>query len=151
MKELYKNIFTLFLSLIFISVFIRNNELIDSLTAKTFYFYFLSIVVFGITTISLFFIRKKIIISLNILDFVILLFYSYNFVRLLFTEFAAFDNDKFIIMTLLVCYYFIFKHLVSYRGKYNFSLLILLYVFLVVGLFQSFIGLFQVYNLLLCW
>lgn len=147
MKEIYKNIFALFLSLIFITVFIRNNELIDSLTAKTFYFYFLSIVVLGISTISLLLFRKKLSIPLNILDIVILLFYAYNFVRLLFTEFAAFDNDKFIIMTLLVCYYFLFKHLLSFRAKYNFPLIVLLSVFLVVGLLQSFIGLFQVYNL----
>ncbi|MCB0751285.1 MAG: O-antigen ligase family protein, partial [Ignavibacteriae bacterium] len=90
---------------------------------------------------------KKISISLNILDLVILLFYAYNSVRLLFTEFSAFDNDKFITLTLLICYYFIFKHLVSYQGKYIFPLIVLLCIFLVVGLLQSLIGLFQVYNL----
>ncbi|PIQ08105.1 MAG: hypothetical protein COW71_13520 [Ignavibacteriales bacterium CG18_big_fil_WC_8_21_14_2_50_31_20] len=147
MRKHYRNIFAVLLSFVFFTVFINKNDLVDSLTAKTFYFYFISIIVFTFVILKLFAEKRELTISLNKLDVLILVYYSYNFVRLIFTEYVPINNEKFINLTLLLGYYFIFKTIFKNGDIKNNTKIILLISFLSVGFGQCLIGLFQFYNI----
>ncbi len=148
MKKYTNFILVLLLCLIFGVVFIRNDELVNSFAAKMFYFYFISIIVFFAVSFNLIFLKKDIKISLNKLDFLILLYYGYNFIRLIFTEHVPIYNDKFIILTFLIGYYFLFKiFFINSKLDKNYIIVALIVSFCLASFLQSLIGLFQVHSL----
>ena len=147
MRKHYRNIFAVLLSFVFFTVFINKNDLVDSLTGKTLYFYFISTIVFAFVILKLLAEKRELTISLNKLDVLILVYYSYNFVRLIFTEYVPINNEKFINLTLLIGYYFLFKTLIRNKEEKNYSAIILISAFLFTGLSQALLGLFQYYNL----
>ena len=143
-NETAKIIIAIGYSLLFITPFIWNMDIMYSiLMAKTFYFYAVSALLFTTIIIYLIMIKHTAEIKLNLLDITIIVFLTYQFFRLLFTEYSSLDNDKFIIQLLLTVHYFILRTLFkNERAKF-----ILICLFLLAGLGQAVYGMLQLYNL----
>lgn len=149
MKSSYKYIFGVVLSLPFITVFITSRELYDGIiTAKMFYFYAVTVII--LFSVSIYLLTKKdaIRVSFNVIDLLILIYLSYNFLRLLTTKYSSLQDDYFISFILLTVLYFLWKYFLTFNNKEDFNkpTIILFTVFLVSGLLQAIYGLMQLYN-----
>ncbi len=143
------NILVIFLLALFYVSFIQSDQLINGIwTGKTFYFYGVCVIAFTLITFNLLFKREAIKLNFNILDISLIAFYLYSVIRLVFTEEVPTYNARIITFTLLLILYFIFK---KYFSNYNFNkvapALFIIIAFLLAGLFQACIGLFQAHNL----
>lgn len=136
------------ISFIFLTVFIRSNQVINNFIAKDFFFYFSSVFIFLSLTFFMLFQRENFKISINKLDIAIILYYMYSFIRLIFTKQSTFINNSFINLSIAMLFYFVFKGLFQkYHLKLNFPAFILLLVFCITGFLEAVIGLLQAHNL----
>jgi len=116
-----------------------------------FYFIFTASAIIIIISLGHLIKKGKLRLCFNTLDIIVLAFYLYTFIRLLFTKYARVDSIEFEIFTFLIILYFICKEFISInlgKGKLNVPVFILLSVFLIAGLIESLIGIFQLYNIL---
>ena len=111
MTNILKIIFGMIVSLVFITVFIRYNQVLNNFIAKNFFFYFSSVFIFLSIILAIIYNKNKLKLSINKLDIVVLLYYLYSFVRLIFTTNVPIINDNFTILTLIILFYFVFKFL----------------------------------------
>ncbi|MDD5607973.1 MAG: O-antigen ligase family protein [Ignavibacterium sp.] len=150
MKNSYKYIFGVLLSLPFVTVFVTSKELYNGIiTAKMFYFYAVTVLILFSVSIYLLIKKDSIRISFNVIDLLILIYLSYNFLRLLTTKYSSLQDDYFISFVLLTVLYFLWKYFLTFNNKadFNKSTTILITVFLVSGLLQAIYGLLQLYNI----
>lgn len=97
MKNSYKYIFGVLLSLPFVTVFVTSKELYNGIiTAKMFYFYAVTVLILFSVSIYLLIKKDSIRISFNVIDLLILIYLSYNFLRLLTTKYSSLQDDYFI-------------------------------------------------------
>lgn len=134
---------------LFGTAFTVSDELVDGVwTAKTFYFYGVCVITFGLVAINLLARKDLLKISFNVLDISLIAFYLYNLIRLFFTKEVPLYNARIIQFTFLLILYFIikkyFKHLSFDKISPAFFIIV---AFLVAGLYQACIGLFQAHNL----
>ncbi len=148
-SHLSLNILVIFLLPLFYVSFIQSDQLVNGIwTGKEFYFYFISVIVFLVGLIMLFFNKRELEFSFNMLDASLLAYYFYNIVRLVFTEHIPLYNTRIIQFTFLLLFYFIFKNYFKKLNSNNFApAYILIIAFLIAGFWQASIGLFQSHNL----
>jgi O-antigen ligase len=149
MNKLFNYLLTISICALFATAFIVSDELVDGVwTAKTFYFYSVCTVTFTIICLNLLLRKDSLNIEFNILDISLIIFYLYNVMRLVFTEEVPLYNARIITFTFLLVLYFVFKNYFK-----NFDLnritvpIFIIITFLIVGLAQACIGLFQAHNL----
>lgn len=150
MKNNYKYIFASLISLPFLTVFMTSGELYNGiLTAKMFYFYAVTALLLLSIAFYLVFKKKSIAITFSLLDILILIYLTYNFLRLLTTDYSTFQDEYFIWFVLLTVLYFLWKYFISFDGndKLNKPSIILFTVFLLSGLLQALYGIMQLYDI----
>ena len=148
MKKFIEIVIGIIISIVFMTVFIRSNQVINNFIAKNFFFYFSSVFIFLSLTIFILFQREKFIISINKLDIVIILYYTYSSIRLFFTKQNTFINNSFINISIAMLFYFVFKGFFQkYRLKLNSPAFLLLLFFCISGFLEAVIGLLQAHNL----
>lgn len=144
------------------TVYIFSENLVNGrYTAKTFYFYFVTLVIFSIVAIYFLFNKKTLKIQLSKLDLAILAFCFYGFVRMIFTPNLPFLNTRFLTHSMLLGLYFLWKYLftpVIPRSGFSqtkespelvqLNRKIFLLILLLVGMGQAIYGLLQLYNIL---
>ncbi len=138
-------------TLSFFTIFMYSDRLSEgSITGKTFYCFAAAVVVFISVSVYLLIRRKPLHIFLNHLDWLLILFYLYTFIRLLFTPHMAIDNHNFLGFTLLTGLYIIWKHLfINFKNEPEAKPeIMVLGVFLLVGLGHAVYGLLQLYQLM---
>jgi len=134
----------------FFTIFMYSSRLVEgSITAKTFYFLATGGGAFIALGIYLLLRKAPLRISLNSLDFLLILFYLIVLIRLLCTPYIYISNPQFIGLTFLMGLYFIWKHLLLVMQSHAQSqgLQWILAVFLLVGLANTVYGLLQLYQL----
>ncbi len=150
MKNSYKYIFGVLLSLPFVTVFVTSKELYNGIiTAKIFYFYAAAVLILFSVSIYLFIKKDSIKVSYNALDLLIIFYLVYNYLRLLTTKYSSSQDDYFISFILLTILYLLWKYFLTFNRKENFnkSTAILFTIFLISGLLQAIYGLLQLYNI----
>ena len=148
-SKILKSLTILSMCALFATAFINSDDLVNGIiTAKTFYFYGICVIILFLVVINLLIRNYSIKISFNILDISLVAFYLYNLVRLVFTVEVPFYNTRIIQFTLLILLYFIFKnYFKNFRLDKITNAFFILIAFLVAGLLQAIIGLFQAHNL----
>jgi len=151
-------IFSIILSLLFATAFIRTTKIYNGLQS-TWYFYFFAVasvilIIVFISLISFKSERREISrkVWLNLVDLFVILFLVYSFFRLLITENETLNNSQFLTLLYLTLLYFVWKlflenNLVK-QNKTILPVLILLFFFLLSGLIEAFLGLLQLYNII---
>lgn len=130
------------LSLLFFTALIFSKTMGEGLySSKMFYFYFVTSLIAIFSIFYLFTKRDEIRLNFNYLDFFILIYFLYSFIRLLFTEHIPVINNVFLIQALLVIIYFIIKYIL--KSNNNFYIKPLVYVFLISGFLHSLFGILQ--------
>ncbi len=149
-NQVLKYLITLALCALFANAFIVSDNLVDGVwTAKTFYFYGVSLIVFAFGVIKLLFNKLEYKLSLTSVDIALLLFYVYSVLRLLFTEYVPTYNARIIIFTFLIIYYFVFKAYIKAFTLQKFTPgFLLILSFLAAGFWQACLGNFQAQQLL---
>ena len=148
---IYKVYISILLSLLFATCFMWSEELMDGLlTAKTFYFYGISSLIFLSVGVYLLFLKKEPFeLKFNRLDIYVILFVFYCFIRILFTPYTSIDNTQFIILLFLTALSFIWKRIIilDENGNPGLTTKILITSFLLSGLLQALYGILQLYDL----
>jgi O-antigen ligase len=149
LKNSYKYIFGILLSLPLITAFITSRELYDGIiTAKMFYFCAVAFLILFILSIYLLLKKDAIRVSYNVLDLLIIIYLIYNFLRLLTTEYSSFKDDYFISFIILTVIYFLWKYFLTFNCNANFNkpVIVLFTIFLCSGFLQAIYGLLQLYD-----
>lgn len=154
------------ISLIIITLFIYSNNLYNGLiTTKQIWFIGAMAFLIMVFCLDLLLCKKNIPLCLNIIDISLLTFYTYFFIRTVFTPYTpVLYNTRFLNYTLLIIFYFILKYANSdsVTSKHNtnqnshdevvkkviipFSE-ILVIVLMLTGLIQAIWGLLQLYGI----
>jgi len=143
--------FAVLLALPFFTVYIWSDQLVDGrYTAKTFYFYLISAIVFAGIALVLLFRKRPLQISFSKLDALIFIFYFYSFIRMLLTPNTTLNNTRFIIHSLLLGLYFAWKTMLASSGKTRgiSPEKIVLLLLLMSGFGQIIYGLLQLYQII---
>jgi len=117
-KKIKNYIFAILLALPLFTVFSNSNSLVyPAHTAKMFYFYLVSVIIFTIFALYSIFKKEPIKINITKIDIALLSYYFYSFIRILFTPNTKIYNDDFIIFTFLIILYFLWKNVFSKNSK----------------------------------
>jgi O-antigen ligase len=139
-------------SLPIFTVYIWSDQLVNGrYTAKTFYFYFCAALIFIVLSVIALFKKSPVRIKITKLDLALLIYYFYNFIRILFSPDKPVYNTHFICYSLLIGLYFIWKYLFEIRSENRFGVTpgkILLTALLITGVGQAVWGLMQIYNII---
>lgn len=149
-KSFIKYGIILLISLLFATSYVTHSNLVDGIySAKTFYFYAVIALIVFFSIMYLFIEKLKIIIEFNFVDLTLMLFYIYSALRLAFTNNIPIYNARFITFSLLIVFYWIVKFIYKKFNDKNFELSYYLPIiaFLVAGLGQGLLGIFQTYKL----
>ncbi|MCD6440345.1 MAG: O-antigen ligase family protein [Candidatus Marinimicrobia bacterium] len=154
MKDLIGKYYSLAVlcSLPIFTVYLWSDQLVNGrYTAKTFYFYFCSAIVFIVLSVIALFKKSRVRIKITKLDLALLIYYFYNFIRILFTPDKPVYNTRFICYTLLIGLYFIWKYLFEIQSENRFGITpgkILVTALLITGAGQAVWGFLQIYNVI---
>ena len=149
----YKYFYAIILSSVWAIIVLPINNGIYKAYENTWYLYFIitaSVIIIFVSTNIIISEGKIYRININVLDSFVLIFLFYSFIRLLFTPDNTLDDKQFIIQLFLTVLYFIWKEFSKINNLDGISipLMILISAFLLSGLVESVIGIFQFYDIL---
>jgi len=149
-KKIKNYIFAILLALPLFTVFSNSNSLVyPAHTAKMFYFYLVSVIIFTIFALYSIFKKEPIKINITKIDIALLSYYFYSFIRIFFTSNTKIYNDNFIIFTFLIILYFLWKNIFgkNSQDENNIPQNIILFSLLIVGSSWAIFGLLQLYKI----
>jgi len=149
-KKIKNYIFAILLALPLFTVFSNSNSLVyPAHTAKMFYFYLVSVIIFIIFALYSIFKKEPIKINITKIDIALLSYYFYSFIRIFFTSNTKIYNDNFIIFTFLIILYFLWKNIFgkNSQDENNIPQNIILFSLLIVGSSWAIFGLLQLYKI----
>lgn len=143
-------IVTILVCSLFATALLVSDKLVDGVwTAKNFYFQFICILIIILLLIKYLFAQVKVKIHFTKLDYFLLGYFLYNVARLVFTPEIPLYNTRIVILSLLIFLFYFFESVLNKFSviRYNHSFFIII-SFLLIGIIQASIGLFQAYNIL---